>query len=786
MQTITPELADLLVSKFQAAASGFAGRIEVASVSYRCRRMAIDKSLRLQSDQMEVEFANEDGALGWGTTSVFPTNSRIRAFQWFGDVANEVQVFDGLIDNPKDHRDIRQLTLTCRDRFALLIDQTFSASAPQAAGEAGAVRTAANGVYVSMEASDIFSDILDRAGWPTADRAITPTSYVLDEFVVEDGASWADTVIGDDRLTGLTGYDAWSDELGIAHFAPTPASDIVTVDVEPVYTWQSGVDLISLDDSTDQYELRTRFKTRGPLSTLKDAWTEKWRTSKFKKPVGLWYDPSAPTILRVLDRGTKRMYKLRQSDRVVLSSVYLGGIVPHPLGLSGDPSDSSIYWVLNCPWIDGGGTSGNTVKKIRKSDNVLLASYAIPNGRWSAIKVSAAHVWLTNLDTDRFYSRSKTTLAAVANYQHVVGGVTQANPSGLMIDGTTLHLFWANGGTTARFVKCDESAPATETGIVKTTGTALHGGEMDTTTHVDCYGDSDSLGLVAKFSLVVPTTTDISVEVIDGDLEDELGALAELENRIHDSHPGDAAHPWEARRGTVNLTLISSLAQANDTARFWVDKMGRRRRVVDAGIIGNPAIQKSDLVRVEDPVSGVAQNFIIDTYRSEMSADGTFVGTVALIRGGVANESITQDPPATDPDGVGGADSDHFWAGSFDLYGESGSGADGEGWSSPNGKVLAPSTAYRYHFEWSQDGNLYAQRIGIGSAYAYQAPGHILFLEMESTWGSGGSGTVEGTFSTPDTTHFDYTNVQYVVISGAAGDHLHHTDGTFSFWIDPL
>jgi hypothetical protein len=129
---------------------------------------------------------------------------------------------------------------------------------------------------------------------------------------------------------------------------------------------------------------------------------------------------------------------------------------------------------------------------------------------------------------------------------------------------------------------------------------------MDTTTHVDCYGDSDSLGLVAKFSLVTPVTTaDVSVEVIDTDLEDELGALAELEDRIHDSHPGDAAHPWESRRGTLDLALvITSLAQANDSAMFWLDKNGRRRRVVDAGIIGNPAIQKNDLVRVEDPVSG--------------------------------------------------------------------------------------------------------------------------------------------------------------------------------------
>jgi hypothetical protein len=99
--------------------------------------------------------------------------------------------------------------------------------------------------------------------------------------------------------------------------------------------------VISLGWETDQYDLRTRVKVRGPLTTLKNAWAEVWRTSKFHLPVGLWYDPTDSANLRVLDRGTKRLYKLRQSDRKILSSVYLGGVCAHPLGLSGDPASST-------------------------------------------------------------------------------------------------------------------------------------------------------------------------------------------------------------------------------------------------------------------------------------------------------------------------------------------------------------------------------------------------------------------------------------------------------------
>jgi hypothetical protein len=363
--------------------------------------------------------------------------------------------------------------------------------------------------------------------------------------------------------------------------------------------------VMSLGWETDQYDLRTRVKVRGPLTTLKNAWSEVWRTSKFHLPVGLWYDATDSANLRVLDRGTKRLYKLRQSDRVILSSVYLGAVCAHPLGLSGDPASSTVYWVLEAPWRTTGVSTNNKILKLRKSDNVVLARWAIPNGRWSAIKVSSSYIWLTNLDTDKVYKRSKTDGSSIASYSITYNAVAQTNPSGLMIDGSTLYYFFANSGTTARFLQASESAPQTIVGVIKTAGTQLHGGEMDTTTHVDCYGDSDSLGLVAKFTLKTPVTNDVAQEAIDTDLEDELGALAQIGDRIHDSHPLDAAHPFQVRRETMDIPEVTSLAQAMQVAQDRLAELAKRREILDIGIVGNPALQKSDLVSVDDPLVGI-------------------------------------------------------------------------------------------------------------------------------------------------------------------------------------
>lgn len=623
-----------------------------STASYQCKTVSLNKSLRMTADQAEVELANEGLPLGWGPTNAIKTNQRARIYHWFGDEANAIRTFTGVVDRVTDHRDVLATLLTFFDMMQpILIDQTFSATAPQGADEDGAVRTEDNGVYLNREVSYIVADLVTRAGWPSADVAITDTSYVLDEFIVADGASYAETIIGDEQLTGLVGYSAWADELGVFHFAPTSISQNLTAPVDPAYTFRSGEDIVSLDDETSQDALRTRVKVRGPLTTqtLQDTWRELWRTSKITQPVGIWYDPSDSANIRVISRSTKRLYKLRQSDRVVLSSVNLGAVISHPLGLSGDPADATVYWVLDAPWIYTGSTSGNSVKKVRKSDNHVLATYGIPNGRWSALKVSSSSLWLTNLDTDRFYQRSKADGTAIDDFRHTYSSTLQSNPSGVMVDGTTLYLFWSNGGTTARFLKCDESDPGTVTGVVKTAGTSLHGGEMDTTTHTECYGDSDSLNLVAKFTLLeaVDQTDEVFAEVVDVDLEDELGGYAQLEPRVHDAHPGDDPHAFEMRRLTLDLKVITSLAQATETAQRQLDLASVRSRVLDAGIIGNPALQKTDPVAVVDPVTGISDTFVIDTYRSTMSADGTYLGTLALLPVASLDDDPTDDGDAS-------------------------------------------------------------------------------------------------------------------------------------------
>lgn len=731
MQPLTDELAEILKSKFQAAARGFRAKIEIVTIEEPCTspilvtvdesysddqvickyisgsvtvgingdtpsadnlvevdpsagtisitasvgegdvvyiyfdpdtsdssstiqlngpmHIAIDKSMRMPADEATVDLVNEGLPLGWGTTSVAKTNSRIRIWQWYGDEANAVLTFTGVIDDVHDFRNPLTTSLRCRDMMALLIDQNFSTTAPQGAAEDGAVRTPANGVYLNYGVSDIVSDILDRAGWPAADRAITQASYVLEEFIIDDGSSWADAIMGQERLTGITGFDLWADELGVIYFAPEQATDVATAPPPPVYTFRSGQDLTDLGDETDQYDLRTRVKVRGPFTTIKTAWIEVWRTTKIGHPVGMWYDPAQVAYLRVLDSSTKRLYLVRQADRVVISSVYVGGVCPHPRGLSGDPSDDTIYWLLDSPGYLGlSGT--NRVLKVRRSDNVVLDTFSLPSGSWTDMKVSGAFIWLTNYTTDRFYSRDKSDGSAVADYSQsypASAPVVQLNPSGIMVDGTTLYVFWRNGGSTARFLTADESDPSTVTGFTSTAGATFTGGDVDTTTHVDAYINDGYTGVVGKFTLAEPTSTTVELEVIDRDLEDELGLLAASQPRSHDAHPSAPPHAWEARRETIDLKVITSMAQAQVTANIWLHKLARRRRVRDAGIPGNPALQKRDIIRNEDPVTGVAEQSVVDTYRTTMDAEGVYVGTIASIPFTISSDVIVDDGEAT-------------------------------------------------------------------------------------------------------------------------------------------
>ncbi len=356
-----------------------------------------------------------------------------------------------------------------------------------------------------------------------------------------------------------------------------------------------------------------------------------------------------------------------------------------------------------------------------------------------------------------------------------------------MVDGTTLHLFWANGGTTARFLVCDESAPGTVDHAVATSGSTLHGGEMNTTTHTECWGDNDALGLTAKFSLVTPVTTtrDVNSEVGDITLEDELGANAELEDRVHDLHSGDAAHPWESRRFSMDLSKIDSLAQAADVARFQLDRLGRRRRVVDVGILGNPAVQKNDLVRLEDPLTGIFQNFVVDSMRDDMVEDGQYLGVVSLVRGGVANDEITEpDPPPSDGDSTDEVPGPPFYAGSFSLVGDT---ITHNGVSQAATAVnIANSTGYHVHLE------LTIHDTGISFSYSHHLTWEsdpdagVRIFNLEEIDIPAGAGTY--TFDFDVTTGIIQATVNpYRIMWGAAQDpHGSSIIGSCVFDIEPL
>lgn len=73
-------------------------------IQYRVTRVSIDHSLQTDADAFEVELDNSDGSLNLSNPdTVALPGRRIRIFQWYGDPANEVQVFDGFIDKVAQH-----------------------------------------------------------------------------------------------------------------------------------------------------------------------------------------------------------------------------------------------------------------------------------------------------------------------------------------------------------------------------------------------------------------------------------------------------------------------------------------------------------------------------------------------------------------------------------------------------------------------------------------------------------------------------------------------------------
>jgi hypothetical protein len=238
-----------------------------------------------------------------------------------------------------------------------------------------------------------------------------------------------------------------------------------------------------------------------PVSTTTDTFTQVWETDIIAKPVGLWYDPGDPDNIRVVDRQSLNIATLRRSDRTIVATQYIGDAVAYPAGMSGDPSDATSFWLLRAPWTSGGGLDGNRFANLAISDLSIIHNFNPGSGRWTAIKVSASWLYATNWDDGKIYRYNKSTGALDSSWNITYETVEQTKPTGIMVDGTTLYYFFYNDGDTKRFLVADESDPTTITGAKSTEGLAILGGEMDTTTHTEMFGDSDSLGKVWEFTL---------------------------------------------------------------------------------------------------------------------------------------------------------------------------------------------------------------------------------------------------------------------------------------------
>jgi hypothetical protein len=81
----------------------------------------------------------------------------------------------------------------------------------------------------------------------------------------------------------------------------------------------------------------------------------------------------------------------------------------------------------------------------------------------------------------------------------------------------------------------------------------------------------------------------------------------------------------------MDIPEVTSLAQAMQVAQERLAVLAKRREVLDIGIVGNPALQKGDLVSVDDPLIGITMSGRIDTLETDMSADQPYVGVAAVI-----------------------------------------------------------------------------------------------------------------------------------------------------------
>lgn len=242
-----------------------------------------------------------------------------------------------------------------------------------------------------------------------------------------------------------------------------------------------------------------------------DVWTQVWQSGAIAHPVGIAFDADEPDDVYVLDGEKRRIYRLNQTTRkaVAVSPVLFSG---RGAGLSFDPSDPTIAWVLEAPWLSGSGAD-TQIHKLDRSDWSIITTLAEPDTatQLTDIRADASFLWTSRYDAGTIQKRDKTDGSVVDSSTITYNGNVQEHPNGIAINGTAISYWFggtANHGT-GRALLADTSDPWTITGIQKTTGIAGYGGDQTTEGGDEfIYIVSTAVGRVWKYQLSSATPVD--------------------------------------------------------------------------------------------------------------------------------------------------------------------------------------------------------------------------------------------------------------------------------------
>jgi hypothetical protein len=246
-------------------------------------------------------------------------------------------------------------------------------------------------------------------------------------------------------------------------------------------------DLVFRGDGALSYLDRARMTpcafSIGP--TVTGTWTKVWVTKSVGNPTGVAFDASESGYVYVISAVARKIRKLNQTTRAVVSSspALWSDSSKWAGGLSFDPDDDAIAWVLEAPWLSG-STANTKIRVVRRSDWHVLATYDLGSAvKLTDIRVDGDYVWTSRYDNDRIQKRDKSDPTnVVASSTITYKGKVQRRPNGIAINGTKIAYWFGGdaGGGTGRALIADTSAYTTITGVQDTKNVSAFGGEWTT------------------------------------------------------------------------------------------------------------------------------------------------------------------------------------------------------------------------------------------------------------------------------------------------------------------